>query len=105
MSISLTPRQRSHLKGLAHELSPVVLVGSDGFTPGLISAVAQALADHELIKVRLGQGFLDPRKPAAGKLAELSEAALVQIIGRVITLYRPRSNDDTRKLPTIRLPA
>lgn len=105
MSTSLTSRQRAHLKSLAHELSPVVLVGSDGLTAGLHSAVDKALKDHELIKVRLGQSFLDPRKPAAGQLAESVEAVLVQLIGRIIILYRPRDPKDKRKLPTIRLPA
>lgn len=105
MSTPLTSRQRAHLKSLAHELSPVVLVGSDGLTPGLHSAVDKALTDHELIKVRLGQSFLDPRKPAAAQIAGDVEAALVQLIGRVIILYRPRSPKDPRKLPSIRLPA
>ncbi len=105
MSAPLTPRQRAHLKSLAHALQPVVLVGSDGLTPSLVSAVDRALCDHELIKVRLGQGFVDPRKPAAGKLAEAAEAALVQIIGRVVTLYRRRDPKDPRKLPSIRLPS
>ncbi len=86
----LNSHQRAYLKSMAHPLKPVVLVGSDGLTEGLEQAVDRALEDHELIKVKLGQSFKGERRPAAAALGEATAAAVVQVIGRMIVLFRPR---------------
>lgn len=100
---TLTPRQKKHLKKLAHGLSPVVQVGGEGVSEGVLAAVAVALRDHELIKVRLGPGYEGPRAEAGTLLAEGSGAALCQVIGRVVVLYRRRKDDEGRT-PRIELP-
>lgn len=100
----LRPRQRSHLKALAHALEPVVQIGVDGLSDGVARAVAIALEDHELIKVRLGQGFEGDRHEAASALGRAVDAAVVQVIGRVIVLYRRRARDLPER-PRIELPA
>lgn len=78
---------------MAHDLRPVVQVGAEGLTPGVREATIEALWRHELIKVRLGSGFVGDRKEAARELAAATGADLTQIIGRVIVLYRPRDRD------------
>jgi putative YhbY family RNA-binding protein len=45
--------QRRYLRGLANPLRPIVHVGAAGVTESVIAATDQALADHELVKVRL----------------------------------------------------
>jgi len=65
--------------------------------------VSAALEDHELIKVKLGRGFSNARKPAANELADATDAHLVQVIGRVVVLYRRRVRDDATR-PRIELP-
>ena len=100
---ALTPAQKKHLKKLAHGLSPVVQVGGEGVSEGVLEAVGVALRDHELIKVRLGSGYEGPRSEAGTLLAEGSGAALCQVIGRVVVLYRRRKDDEGRK-PRIELP-
>ncbi|HWB80726.1 MAG TPA: ribosome assembly RNA-binding protein YhbY, partial [Nannocystaceae bacterium] len=87
---SVTTRARAHLRALAHHLEPVVQVGAEGLSESLREAVVVALEQHELIKVRLGQAFEGKRREAARELAEAVAADLVQVIGRVIVLYRPR---------------
>jgi RNA-binding protein len=99
----LSPAARRHLRALSHSLHPVVQVGSEGLTEGLCKAVSVALEDHELIKVKLGRGFSSPRQPAASELADATDAHVVQVIGRVIVLYRRRVSDDTAR-PRIELP-
>ncbi|MCA9713921.1 MAG: ribosome assembly RNA-binding protein YhbY [Myxococcales bacterium] len=89
----LNSHQRAFLKSLAHPLKPVVLVGSDGLTPGLEGAVDRALEDHELIKVKLGQSFTGERRSAASSLGAATDAAVVQVIGRMIVLFRPRPGE------------
>jgi RNA-binding protein len=100
---SLSPAARRHLRALAHPLHPVVQVGAEGLSEGLCRAVSAALDDHELVKVKLGRGVSSPREPAANELARATDAHLVQVIGRVVVLYRRRVRDDATR-PRIELP-
>jgi RNA-binding protein len=92
----LTGRQRRHLRGLAHALEPVVLIGGQGVTPAVIRQVGTALEAHELIKVRFAEG-IDARE-LSDDLATRSRAELAQVIGRVAVLYRRRKKDPTIEL-------
>ena len=87
----LTPRQRQKLKGLAHSLSVSVQVGSSGLTDGVVESTDKALAAHELIKVKVGQGSELDRKAGAAELAQRTQAQVAAVIGRVWVLYRPDS--------------
>lgn len=104
---SISNRARAHLRSLAHGLRPVVQIGHEGLTEAITRATAEALLEHELIKVKIGQGFAGERKEVARALAEAAEADLTQVIGRVIVLYRPRAKGDARnkEKPPISLPA
>lgn len=106
-TVTITTRARAHLRSLAHSLRPVVQVGSDGLTEGITRATDIALTEHELIKVKLGQGFIGDRKEAARELAAATEADLTQVIGRVVVLYRPRpaGHAKNREKPPIVLPS
>ncbi|MEZ4453441.1 MAG: ribosome assembly RNA-binding protein YhbY [Nannocystaceae bacterium] len=101
---ALSSHARTHLKALAHPLSPLVLIGAEGLSAGVTQAVSVALEDHELIKVRLTQGYDGDRHEAAEALAPEVGAAVVQVIGRTIVLYRRRCRD-LPKRPRIELPA
>ena len=89
----LTSRQRRHLRGLAHGLDPVVLVGAQGVTAAVVKQTGTALEAHELIKVRFAEG-IDARE-LSDDLATRSRAELAQVIGRVAVLYRRRKKDPT----------
>ena len=52
MPVTLTSRERAHLKSRAHAMEPVVSVGKTGVTDAVIAEVERALTAHELIKVR-----------------------------------------------------
>ena len=88
----LTGKQRRQLRALGHHLSPVVIVGQSGVTEGVIAAVAQALQDHELIKVKINEGP-DDRHEAAEKLAEGAGAQLAQLLGGTVLLFKKRAED------------
>ena len=95
----LTGKQRRYLRGLGHHLEPVVHVGKDGITEGLVGAADRALGDHELIKVRLGESAGADRHEIAASLAESTGAELVQVLGRTFLLYRRRPEEPTIQLP------
>lgn len=97
--VSLTGKQKRFLRGLGHGLAPVVQLGKDGVTEGVLEAVDQALDDHELIKIRIGQNALVDRKDAAAALAHETGADVAQVLGNTVLLYREHPDE-----PTIRLP-
>ena len=88
-ALSLTPAERKALRGQAHHLDPVVLVGSDGLTPAVLKEADAALKAHGLIKVRMFSDQRAERELALGKLAEALHAAPVQHIGKLLVLWRP----------------
>jgi RNA-binding protein len=102
-TVSLTSAQRKYLKKLAHPLQPVVQVGGEGISEGIVAAIETAIFDHELIKVRLGQSYEGPRDEAGAALAEATSSQLCQVIGRIVVLYRARDPKHGRK-PRIELP-
>lgn len=89
---TLTPRQRKTLKSLAHGLKPVVQIGQKGLTPAVLAAIARALDDHELIKVKF-LDFKDEREALAAGIAADTAAHLVGIIGNIAIMYRRREHD------------
>ena len=100
---SLKGKQKQFLRGLGHHLEAVVYVGREGLSDNLIQSVLDGLKTRELIKTKLGQNCGVPKKEAATRLAELTGAALVQLIGRTIILYLP--NKDLKPEQRIVLPA
>jgi RNA-binding protein len=88
----LTERQRRHLRGLAHELKPVIRLGNAGLTDAVATETARALHDHELIKVKApGGGDRDARDALFTELAERTSSVVVHRIGNVAVLYRPNA--------------
>jgi RNA-binding protein len=95
----LTPRQRAHLKGLAHHLKPVVVIGKDGLSEPVVRQIGDALAHHELIKVKLGEGAPLDRKEALAALPAATGAEVVQNLGRNFVLYRADPEEPRIVLP------
>ena len=93
MAVSLTPRERAHLKARAHALEPRVQIGQAGLTEALAKEVDRALKAHELIKVKILGDDRHQRAQIAEAIAARADAALVQQVGKVIVLWRPRPDD------------
>ena len=88
------------MRGLGHHLEPVVHVGKDGLSKALLAAAKEALEQHELIKVKLGEAVDGERSSLGKAMADALSAELAQVLGRTVLLYRKRRED-----PKIRLPA
>lgn len=95
----LTGKQRHHLRGLGHELKAIVQIGKDGIDDGVIAAVEQALADHELIKVKVGEGSGLDRHEAADAIAQRTGSEVAQVLGNTLLLYRANPDEPTIVLP------
>ena len=88
----LTGKQRRALRAMGHHMEPVVIVGQSGVTEGVLSAVTQALNDHELIKVKINEGP-ETRQEAAARMAEGTGSELVQLLGRTALLFKKKAED------------
>ena len=97
--MQLTGKATRYLRSLGHNLEPVVSIGKEGATKGVIAAISRALLDHELIKVRLHlESPIEPRD-AADFIAINADASLVQVLGRTLLLYRPHPEKPKIVLP------
>lgn len=85
----LTSSKKKKLRSLGHHLEPVVYVGKEGLSQPLQQSLEAALKARELVKIKLGQNCPLERKTAGEELSELCRAALVQVIGKIVLLYRP----------------
>jgi RNA-binding protein len=93
MPIALVPRQRAALKARAHALDPVVQIGQAGATDTVVAEVDRALVAHGLIKVKLA-GDRHERDALATTIAARTDATIVQQVGRIVVLWRPRPDDE-----------
>ncbi len=91
--IELTPKQRQQLKGAAHRLDPVVLLGAGGLTDAVVREIDRALTAHELIKVRVPGDDRVEREDIFRTVAERLGAARVQSIGKLLVLFRPKPDE------------
>ena len=90
MPISLTARERAHLKARAHALEPRVQIGHGGLTGAVAREIDRALTAHELIKVKILGGDRDEREEIGNAICAQTGAAPVQRVGKVIVLWRPK---------------
>jgi RNA-binding protein len=85
---TLSEKQRKFLRGRAHPLNPVVMVGNAGLTEGVVAETARALLDHELIKVKVRGADREARDLLLSQLETRTGSTLVTRIGHVAVLYR-----------------
>jgi RNA-binding protein len=93
----LTGAERKYLRGLAHHLNPLVQIGKAGLTPTVGATIDQALAHHELIKVRF-LDFKDHKRELAQTIAQESQSEIVGSVGHVFIFYRQHPEPDKRQI-------
>lgn len=94
-STALSPSQKRYLRGLAHSLKPIIMVGGKGVSDPVVAELELALDHHELLKAKLAAGDRGVRDQWIAALTERTGAALVQQIGNTAVLYR-QSRDKAR---------
>lgn len=101
--MDLSEHQKKYLRGLGHQLKPVISVGDSGLSESLLAEFDATLAHHELIKVKVRVGDRAARDEIIGQLCSDYNAVLVQRIGNVALLYRP--NPDKKPEKRLRIPS
>lgn len=94
----LSTKQKQFLKGLAHHLSPVVMLGGNGLTEGVLAEIDNALNHHELIKVKIAGTDRETKQLIIDAIVRETQSSNVQTIGHILVLYRP-SEEGKIQLP------
>lgn len=98
----LTKKQTKQLRTLANSLDPILIIGKNGLTDAAAAQAEDALDRRELIKVAVLESAPAGAKELAPQLAERLEAAVVQVIGGRVVLYRRTRRDDVTPLALVR---
>lgn len=94
---ALSGTERKFLRGLAHDLEPIVHVGRAGVSETVLEALRRALDDHELVKVKLSAERRE-RDAMAAALEAGCDAEVVGRIGRVAVVYRAHPDPEKRRI-------
>lgn len=97
--MALSTSQIRYLRSLAHDLSPVVLLGNKGASEAVVKELGQALDIHELVKVKLSGGDKDERQAQVDVLTTGTAAEKIHQIGHVIVLFRRNTDEPKIALP------
>lgn len=98
----LSSKQVRALRAESHrlKLKPVVMIGQHGLSENVQSELEQALAHHELLKVRIPAQDKTEKLAMIESLSRLLNADVIQNIGHVLVLFRknPKSQKFTKLL-------
>ena len=92
----LTPLSNSEIRkfrAAAQRLEPLLKVGKAGLSEGFLRSVDAALTQHELVKIKFSE-FKERKKELAPELAKRTSSHLIQRVGNVLVLHRPRPRED-----------
>jgi putative YhbY family RNA-binding protein len=96
--MALDAIQIRFLRGLAHDLNPVVMIGQKGMSDGVRIELDEALSRHELVKIRVIAEEREERDEIIKALLRDTKSELIQKVGHTATFFR------RAKKPGIQLP-
>lgn len=85
---TFTTKQIAHLRGLAHSLSSVVMIGNNGLTENVLKEIDLNLNAHELIKIQVAGDDREARKAIYAEICAKTNAIAVHHIGKQLVAYR-----------------
>ncbi len=94
--LQLSSDERRALRARAHTLSPVVSISENGVTDAVIREIEVNLKAHELIKIRVYGDSRENREAYLEKICQELGAATVQHIGKLLVIFRPNPDLDSK---------
>ena len=98
--MALNNELKKRFKAIGHQLKPVVTIGENGLSEGVLGELDRALNDHELIKIKLAVTEREDRRALIDELCASSKAELVQVIGKMALIYR-KAREQNRNLSNV----
>ena len=88
----LTSKQKRYLKSEAMTMHALYQVGKEGLSANFFKLIDKGLDANELLKIRVLNTVSQPIREIALDLSAKLNAEIVQMVGKVITLYRDSKN-------------
>lgn len=86
--MNLNKKQIQYLKGMAHSLKPVVLLGNNGLTEAVVAEIDFALNHHELIKIKIPTDDRETKALIVEAICRETNSTQVQVIGKTLVIFR-----------------
>ena len=99
INVILKEKSKKYLRGLGHDLHPLVMVGDKGLSESVIAELKAALKHHELIKVKVRVGDRKDRDLLIVAITEATGSLLIQRIGNVALIFRRNPQEPKIKFP------
>ena len=94
--MNLNKKQIQYLKGLAHSLKPVVMLGNNGLTEAVVAEIDYSLNHHELIKIKIPTDDRETKSLIVEAICRETNATKVQVIGKTLIIFRPTDEKKIR---------
>ena len=98
--MNLKKKQIQYLKGVAHSLKPIVLLGNNGLTEAVVAEIDYALNHHELIKVKIPTDDKEKKGLIVEAICRETKSTKIQVIGKTLIIYR-QSEEHKIRIPKI----
>lgn len=86
--MQLTGKQKNYLRGLAHNINPIITIGSNGLSEAVLNELKMALDFHELLKIKLPADDKAAKASLMATICTETDSEPVQLIGRVGVIYK-----------------
>ena len=94
----LTSNEKRQLKAIASTLDTKYQIGKNEISDTVIAMLDKALTARELIKIDVMKAVVNPVMEIALDLSSKLNSEIVQVVGRVIVLYRYSKENHKIKL-------
>ena len=91
-----TSKQRAYLRSEAQELPAIVMVGKEGLTDSVVTALKEAVDHHELVKVKF-QAFKEDVREISFSLAETADGEEISTNGFTAVFFKQKEKKEERK--------
>ena len=75
------------------------MVGQQGLSDAVLAELESTMTKQELLKIKVRANDHDEKQEIVDKILNFSKAALVQVIGGVLVIYRPFDENPSIILP------
>ena len=96
--MKLRGKQKRYLRSQAHHLQPIFQVGKGDLNHAMITQIDDEWEKRKLSKITLLQNTDEVAEEVAEELTAAIHCDVVQIIGRVLVLFKPSSKEKYQKI-------
>jgi RNA-binding protein len=97
--IKLEGFQKKYLRGLAHNLKPIVFIGQKGLADSVVRSVSDALGKHELIKIKfIEYKEKSQKKEIVDEIEKKTDSEMVGMVGHTAIFFRQHPDLEKQKI-------